>query len=86
MLFAEHRIWRRLDDGRLVLYRCLERFGHGLYAVQSADAFGPAAGREAVAASDARFVELMRDESPLVRSDWHRSLQAAIDAHDRDFD
>ena len=85
MLFAEHRVWRRRDDGRVVLYRCLQQLGRELYAVQNADFFSPAAGPDDSAASDARFIELLREESPLVRCTWHASLDRAIDAHDDDF-
>ena len=85
MLFVEHRVWRRRDDGRVVLYRCLQQLGRQLYAVQNADFFSPAAGPQDSAASDARFIELLREESPLVRCTWHASLDLAIEAHDDDF-
>lgn len=85
MLFVEHRVWRRRDDGRVVFYRCLQQLGREAYAVQSADIFSPAAGPADSAASDARFIELLREESPLVRCTWHASLDLAIGAHDDDF-
>ena len=85
MLFAEVKVWKRLDDGRLVLYRCIQHVGGGLYAVQSADFFSAAAGGQALAESDARFIELLRDTSALERCSWHDDLESAVAAHDRDF-
>ena len=85
MLFAEVRVWKRLDDGPLVLYRCVRQVRGGLYAVQSADVFGATAGAQPLAESDARFVELLRDTSPRERCSWHDTGESAIAAHDRDF-
>ena len=84
-LFVDLKVWRRDVDGVAVLYRCLRDDETGRYAVQSADFFRLPVDGARIESSDRQFVELLIEQSPLERCEWHPSVAAAIAAHERAF-
>ena len=68
-----------------MLYRCLRDDSTGRYAVQSADFFPLPVDDARLRSSDRQFVELLIEQLPFDRCEWHASIEAAIAAHDLAF-
>ena len=83
-LYVQHDVWRRTSDAVCIRYIVLMHLESGKFAVQSADFFD---GLNGVGLDyfNKQFIELMKEESPLERCEWFRSIEDAVRAHDDDF-
>lgn len=79
-------LWRYLEDGRLVCYRCFRVLPGDLYCVQSADFFTPPISEQQRAFSRGQFYELLGEERPDERSECFASIEEAIEEHNRSFE
>jgi hypothetical protein len=84
-LYIEVNVWKRIDQSRLLRYRCFHLLPENKYAVQSADFYNLPVDDKQIRYLDKQFIQLFCEEEPAVRSDLFESLEEAIAAHDRDF-
>jgi len=86
MLYRFVPVWRRLDGGTLVVYRCFEVLGHG-FVVQSRDNCYPERSDclATMSTHDLQFLRLLAEEAPERRSSVHACLQSAIESFDAAF-
>lgn len=85
ILYAELRVWKRLDAARAVLYRCFEDTTTRRFAVQSADFFKLPIDASQIQRSEMQFAELFMEIAPDERCKWFNSVEEAIAAHDSEF-
>jgi hypothetical protein len=85
-LYRAIDVWRRLDGGRAVRYRCFEVLPDGGFCVQSADFYGGERRDDHAAMLDRQHVELLLEQAPDDRVRTHPTLEAAIEQHDKEFD
>jgi len=78
-------VWKRVSKTRVVRYRCFKDLSSGEFSVQSADFYRLPLDSKQVSELDKQFLELLSEQSPKERAGSFDSLQAAIEAHDRDF-
>ena len=78
-------VWRRLNDERVVRYRCFEVLPDGGFCVQSADFFDAPVSIDRILEHERQYVELLIEDAPDERSEPHETLEAAIEAHDKEF-
>jgi len=67
-----------------VRYRCFKNVSSGRYTVQSADFYHLPFDQEKAAELEQQFVELFAEQTPDDRAGSFESIEAAIEAHDRD--
>jgi hypothetical protein len=79
-------VWKRLEDGRLVRYRCFRIVSTGRYCVQSADYYNLPLNAEEDRKFDRQFKELLIEQAPEYRSETCATLEEAIFSHDREFE
>ncbi len=79
-------VWKRLDDGRLVRYRCFQVVSTGRYCVQSADYYNLPLSIEEDRRFDRQFKELLIEQAPEHRSETWVTLEEAVLNHDREFE
>jgi hypothetical protein len=84
-LFEAIDVWRRLSVARVVRYRCFRDVSSGRYSVQSADFYKRPFDVQHAAHVERQYVELMAEQAPDERAGSFESIEAAIEAHDRDF-
>ncbi len=85
-LFKRMDVWRVLSRGRALRYNCIQNVETGLFRVCTADFVEP---NTALDHDQARyFVEqvLAWDLSDQEQPEWFESVEAAIAAHDLNFD
>jgi len=78
-------VWKRLEKGRAVRYRCFENLANGRFSVQSADFFQKPVTAEKLRQSDQQFVELLLEDDPFKRAGSFPSLEEALAAHEQKF-
>ena len=85
VLYQELTVWKRIDDGAAVRYRCLRSLATNKYLVQSADFYRLPLDHQQISTFEAQFVELLCESDPAERAGEFDSLEEAIDAHERGF-
>lgn len=85
MIYRSVDVWKRLEESRLVRYRCFELIPGGGYCVQSADFYDLPIDPKQCALHDDQFLELLSEESPEVRSAPSPTLEEAIERHEAEF-
>jgi hypothetical protein len=84
-LYEAIDVWEKGPDKQLILYRCFKNLSSGKYCVQSADFYqGPF--QNVTLGLDRRYLELLMEDLPEARSGAFDTLQAAIEAHRKDFE
>jgi hypothetical protein len=84
-LYRAIDVWRRVDDKTAVRYRCFECLPLGGFCVQSADFYSLPLDEAQERDLARQALELLIETAPDERADVHPTLEAAIEAHDRDF-
>lgn len=85
-LYNEMRVWRRVDDSRVVRYVCFQVLPDNKYCVQSADFFSLGSIPDQIAAHESQMVDLLLEESPESRAERvFDTLEEAILSHDKEF-
>lgn len=84
-MYRAIEVWVRLKGRTVVRYRCLQSLDSGKYCVQSADFYHDGKNPTELD-SDGQFIELFTEQDPAERAGEHDTLEAAIAAHNRDFD
>jgi len=84
-LFRTVDVWKRLDSGGAVCYRCFELLPSGSFCVQSADYYDNGEVAEATQKFSKQYLELFLEEYPNIRSEVFDSLEEAIYRFDADF-
>jgi hypothetical protein len=84
-LYEAIDVWRRLSPARVVRYRCFRNVSSGRYSVQSADFYNNPLDSQQAARMERQYMELMAEQAPDERADSFESVEAAIEAHERDF-
>jgi hypothetical protein len=83
-LYRAIDVWARGKGGTVVRSRCFQSLDTGKYCVQSADFYHK--GKKPQLDLDGQFIELFTEQDPAQRSGQHDTLEAAIAAHNREFD
>ena len=78
-------VWKRISKTRAVRYRCFKETSTGRFSVQSADFYGVPLDPKHAADLEKQYLELFAEQDPDERAGSFDSLEAAIEAHDRDF-
>ncbi|MEP7245918.1 MAG: hypothetical protein ABI885_19880 [Gammaproteobacteria bacterium] len=78
-------MWKRIDQGTAVRYRCLLSLVTKKYSVQSADFYRLPLDQRQMLAFQAQFIELFCETDPAERSGDYDSLEGAIAAHEHQF-
>jgi hypothetical protein len=84
-LYEAIDVWRRISPKRVTRYRCFKNLSSGRYSVQSADFYQMPFQPKQAANLDRQSAELIAEQSPDERAGSFESIEAAIEAHDRDF-
>lgn len=84
-LYQAIDVWRRITLTRIVRYRCFKNVSSGTYSVQSADFYQLPLDSKKAADLERQCVELIAEQAPDDRAESFESIEAAIEAHDRDF-
>jgi hypothetical protein len=84
-LYVDVNVWKKVDENRLLLYRCFHVLPDNKYCVQSADFYSLPLNEKQIRYLFEQFIQLLREEDPKVRAHLFDSLEEAIAAHDRDF-
>jgi hypothetical protein len=84
-LYEAIDVWRRLSPTRVTRYRCFRNVSSGRYSVQSADFYQMPLDSKQAADLERQYLELMAEQAPDERASSFESIEAAIEAHDRDF-
>ena len=84
-LYQAFDVWKRISKARAVRYRCFRELSSGRFSVQSADFYGVPLDPKQVAGLEKQYVELFAEQDPDERAGSFDSLEAAIEAHDKDF-
>jgi hypothetical protein len=85
LLYEAIDVWRRMSDARIARYRCFKNVSSGRYSVQSTDFYQMPFDPKQAANLDRQCAELIAEQAPDERSGSFESIEAAIEAHDRDF-
>jgi hypothetical protein len=85
VLYQELTVWKRIDPGTAVRYRCLRNHATNKYSVQSADLYRLPPDQRQISTFEAQFVELFCESDPAERAGAFDSLEEAIEAHQRQF-
>lgn len=84
-LYRTVDVWRRVSESSIVRYRCFEEVSSRQFSVQSADFYRLPLDLKQVANLDKQYLELLAEQAPDERAGAFGSLEAAIEAHDKDF-
>lgn len=84
-LYKACDLWKRTSRSRVVRYRCFENLSTGYFSVQSADFYRIPLDPKQVVHLDNQYLELLAEQPPEERAGGFASLQAAVEAHDKDF-
>ena len=84
-LYQAFDVWKRISKTRAVRYRCFRDLSSGRFSVQSADFYGVPLDPKRVVDLDKQYVELFAEQDPDERGGRFDSVEAAIEAHDKDF-
>lgn len=84
-LYKALDVWKRVSKTRVVRYRCFEDLSSGHFSVQSADFYQVPLDTKQVADLDRQYLELLAEQAPEERAGGFDSLEAAVEAHDKDF-
>lgn len=78
-------VWRALSPVQAVRYNCVQNLESGLFRVCTADFLTPDASHDSEQAR--YFIENILEHSPdsVEQPEWFDTVEAAIEAHDRDF-
>jgi len=86
VLFKTIDVWKRVDGGGAIRYRCFELIPEGRFCVQSADFYRPGHDDQSTESLDKQFRELFLEQSPDERAQrTFASLEEAIANHDEEF-
>jgi hypothetical protein len=85
VLYQELTVWKRIDQGTAVRYRCLRSCATKKYSVQSADFYRLPLDQRQMLAFQTQFIELFCETDPAERSGDFDSVEDAIAAHEREF-
>ena len=84
-VYVEIRVFRRLADDELILYRCLQQLPDGGYSIQSADRIRLPLQADELRQHEAQFLELLSEEVPRTRNGLFATIEQAIDDFDSSF-
>ena len=84
-LYQAIDVWKKVSKTRVVRYRCFRNLSSGRFSVQSADFYGVPLDLKQVANLERQHAELFVEQGPDDRASSFDSLEAAIEAHDKDF-
>jgi predicted class III extradiol MEMO1 family dioxygenase len=84
-MFRGIDVWKRLDDGTLARYRCLQKLPQNRYCVQSVDFYRQPLDEKQMSELDRQFIELLLDQAPDDENEMYETLEEAISKHDQDF-
>lgn len=84
-MYQELSIWKRIDAGRAVHFRCLKDIATQLFCVQSADFYTLPVTLNERLGFDRQFAELFTEVEPIERSAWFATVEEAIAAHEEEF-
>ena len=84
-LYRAFDVWKRISKTRVMRYRCFEHLSSGRFSIQSADFYQIPPDPKQVSDLDKQYLELLAEQSPEERSGGFDSIEAAIEAHDKDF-
>jgi hypothetical protein len=79
-------IWKRINEGQAVRYRCFQRLKDGFYCVQSADFYSLPLDEVQVRYLEKQFLEFLIEEEPDQRAEMYKTLEEAILMHEKDFE
>ncbi len=78
-------VWSRYDDGRIIIYRCLQNLSSKKYMVDRAEIVPTDVSRDTLLEIVADQLEMLTEEVPENRLNQFDSLDEAIHAHDGEF-
>lgn len=81
-MHKEINVWRKMEKGDLVRYRCLQSIQTGQFSVQSAD-FYPSGDLKLMQQHEQQFIELLMREENI--NPTFATLEDAIRNHDCEF-
>jgi hypothetical protein len=84
-LYQSVDVWKRISKTRAVRYRCFRELSSGRFSVQSADFYNLPLDPKQAANLEKQYMELFAEQDPDERAGNFDSLEAAIEAHDKDF-
>ena len=84
-LYQAIDVWRRLSQTRVARYRCFKNLSSGRYSIQNADFYQVPFDPKRYADLERQCVELIAEQTPDERAGSFESIEAAIEAHERDF-
>lgn len=84
-LYQSFDMWKRISATQLVRYRCFQDLTSRRYSVQSGDFYRIPFDPKQATDSEKQHVELLAEQAPDERAGSFESIDAAIEAHDRDF-
>ncbi len=84
-MFRGIDVWKRLDNGTLARYRCLQMLPQNRYCVQSVDFYRQPFDEKQMRELDRQFIELLLDQAPDDENEMYETLEEAISKHDQDF-
>jgi hypothetical protein len=85
-MFKAIDVWKRISDSAAVRYRCFQCLQTGKYSVQSADFYRLPGNPNESAQLERQHIELFIEQAPDGRSEAYETLEAAIEAHEAEFD
>lgn len=83
--YRQIEVWSRQDEGRVIIYRCLQDLSSKKYMVDRAEIVPAPVSRETLLEIVADQLEIFIEESPENRLGQFDTLDQAIEAHDSDF-
>jgi len=84
-LYESIDVWKRVDEHRLVRYRCFKVICDSSFCVQSSDIYHIPMENNQLEQHQRQFTELLLEEAPDARSETYSSLEDAIANHDSEF-
>lgn len=85
-LFKAFDVWKHIENGKILRYRCFEVLPQKKFCVQSVDFYYLPIDEKQVKNLEKQFLELLLESSPNDRSKLYDSVEEAIQAHDQMFD
>jgi hypothetical protein len=83
--YRELLVWKRIDDTKVVRFRCFEEMETHLFCVQNVDFYTMPLRADVIANSERVFLELLIEAEPMARCAWFRTVAEAINAHEDNF-
>jgi len=84
-MYRELSVWKRIDDTRVVRFRCFEEMETHLFCVQNADFYTTPLKADVIANSERLFLELLAETEPMERCTWFATVEEAVAAHEENF-